>query len=149
MELHGRTTIVTGANSGIGRELAIKFGMAGANVVCCGRTEAMLHETVERIAHRGGTGLVVRTDVSRWTQVQKMVHLTLNTFGSIDVLFNNAGSFQYVGPVWEADPEVWWQDVTINLYGSMLCCRAVLPHMMERNAGICPYEHDRISHFDT
>ncbi len=65
-----------------------------------------------------------------------MVHFTLNTFGSIDVLFNNAGSFQYVGPVWEADPEVWWKDVTINLYGSMLCCRAVLPHMMERDAGI-------------
>lgn len=61
MELRGRTAIVTGAGSGIGRELALEFARADANVVCCGRTEAMLHETVEKIAHRGGTGLVVRT----------------------------------------------------------------------------------------
>jgi NAD(P)-dependent dehydrogenase (short-subunit alcohol dehydrogenase family) len=65
-----------------------------------------------------------------------MIQRTLNQYGAIDLLFNNAGSFQFVGPVWEADPEVWWRDVSINLQGTMLCSRAVLPHMIERDAGV-------------
>ena len=114
MELHGRTAIVTGAGSGIGRELALEFARADANVVCCGRTESSLHETVALIENHGGVGAVAKTDVSHWEQVQEMVHFTLQKFGRIDVVFNNAGSFQYVGPVWEADPKAWWEDVTIN-----------------------------------
>ena len=136
MELCGMTAIVTGAGSGIGRELALEFARADANVVCCGRTESSLHETVALIENHGGVGAVAKTDVSQWEQVQEMVHFTLQKFGRIDVVFNNAGSFQYVGPVWEADPKAWWEDVTINLYGSMLCCRAVLPHMMKQDSGI-------------
>lgn len=136
MELSGKTAIVTGAGSGIGRALAVEFAKAGANVVCCGRTELRLHETVKMIEELDGTGVSIKTDVSDWNQVQKMVSLTLERFNRVDLLFNNAGSFQYVGPVWDADPKVWWHDVTVNLYGSMLCCRAVLPHMLERDAGI-------------
>jgi len=56
--------------------------------------------------------------------------------GSIDLLFNNAGRFGYVGPLWKADPEEWWRDVQVNLLGTMHCCRAVLPGMIERNKGI-------------
>ena len=60
----------------------------------------------------------------------------LREFGSVDVLFNNAGSFVALGGIWEVDPDRWWQDVTVNLLGVMLCCQAVLPHMMASNEGI-------------
>ncbi|UCB46808.1 MAG: SDR family oxidoreductase [Spirochaetota bacterium] len=136
MDLNGRTAIVTGAGSGIGRGLAVEFAHAGANVVCCGRTEQKIRETVGMIEKEGGTAHAVKADVTDSAQVQKMVNTTLKRFGHIDLLFNNAGSFKYVGPVWEADPDIWWKDVTINLLGSMLCCRKVLPHMMKKDAGI-------------
>jgi len=65
-----------------------------------------------------------------------LVSQTLEAFGSLDVLFNNAGSFAAIGAVWEVDPDAWWNDVTVNLRGTMLCCRAALPHMLKRNSGI-------------
>ncbi len=136
MDLKGKTTIVTGAGSGIGRELARTFAREDAHVVCCGRTLSKLEETVALITAEGGSALAIAVDVTDWTQVQAMVQRTLEHYGAIDLLFNNAGSFQCVGPVWEADPEVWWRDVSINLQGTMLCSRAVLPHMIERDAGV-------------
>jgi NAD(P)-dependent dehydrogenase (short-subunit alcohol dehydrogenase family) len=136
MDLEGKTAIVTGAGSGVGRELAREFARHGARVVCCGRRASRLQDTLSAIEAQGGTGLALPVDVTDWAQVQHLVQATLAQYGQIDLLFNNAGSFQFVGPVWEADPAAWWQDVTVNLYGSMLCCRAVLPHMVERDSGI-------------
>ncbi|ODS38020.1 MAG: hypothetical protein A7315_03380 [Candidatus Altiarchaeales archaeon WOR_SM1_79] len=136
MELKGKTAIVTGAGGSIGQSLAIEFAKAGAKVVCCGRTESKLKKTLKLIEQKGGTGIAIPTDVTEWNQIHRMVDLTLEKISQIDLLFNNAGSFKYVGPIWSADPEVWWHDVRVNLLGSMMCCRAVLPHMIERNAGI-------------
>lgn len=136
MKLTGRTAIVTGAGGSVGRALAVEFARAGANTVCCGRRRQKLEETVRMIESDGGRGLAVSIDVSDWSQVQGMVKTALDTFGQIDLLFNCAGSFKFVGPVWEADPQLWWSDVRTNLLGSMHCCRAVLPHMIGRNSGI-------------
>jgi NAD(P)-dependent dehydrogenase (short-subunit alcohol dehydrogenase family) len=136
MELRGKTAIVTGAGTGVGQQLAIEFARAGANVVCCGRRAARLQETVRLIEQEGGRGSSLPLDVTKWDQVRRMAETTLEAFGRIDLLFNNAGSFRWVGPVWEADPEVWWGDVETNLLGSMLCCRAVLPHMIEAGSGV-------------
>ena len=136
MELEGRTVIVTGAGSGIGRALAIEFGRNGAQVVCCARRKSRLEETVELIEREGGVGLAIPTDITERSQVQQMVEASLERFGSIDVLFNNAGSFQSIAGVSEVDPDVWWHDVTVNLYGSLLLIREVLPYMMSRNEGI-------------
>lgn len=136
MDLKNKTVIVTGAGGTIGRALAMEFAQSGASVVCVGRTESSLHETVDIIKSKGGTGFVVKADIKKSFEVQNMVKMALERFNQIDLLFNAAGSFKYVGPIWEADPEVWWNDVTINLLGTMLCCRTVLPHMMERNSGV-------------
>jgi NAD(P)-dependent dehydrogenase (short-subunit alcohol dehydrogenase family) len=136
MDLNGKTAIVTGAGTGVGQQLAIAFASAGANVVCCGRREQKLHETISKIGKGAGQDISVPLDVTKWADVQKMVEKAHRTFGGIDVLFNNAGSFRFVGPVWDADPVLWWKDVEINLLGSMLCCRAVLPHMIRKGSGI-------------
>lgn len=136
MELKDEVVIVTGAGSGVGRALALEFAARGARVICAARRADRIRETVATIEADGGVALAVETDVTDIVEVERMVSQSLAAFGQIDVLFNNAGSFGAIGPVWEIDPELWWQDVTVNLRGSMLCCRAVLPHMLKRNSGI-------------
>lgn len=135
-ELAGKVVIVTGAGTGIGRAIALAFAEAGMKVVCAGRRRAPLDETAAGVAHKEGEALVVPTDVTDARQVQQMVARTLDAFGQIDVLYNNAGSFSGVGALWEVDAERWWRDVETNLRGSMLCAQAVLPHMIERSEGM-------------
>jgi NAD(P)-dependent dehydrogenase (short-subunit alcohol dehydrogenase family) len=136
MNLSGKVAVVTGAGSSIGRELARQFARLGARVVCCGRRLDALGETVRQIRAEGFTALPIAVDVTNRQQVDAMVLQVMDQFGQIDLLFNNAGSFGALGPVWDVDPELWLQDVTTNLYGSMLCARAVLPGMMARNSGV-------------
>ncbi len=136
MDIDGSRVIVTGAGSGIGRALALAFARGGARVVCAGRRDAPLHETVEMMMSDGGDGLAVPTDVTRRDDVDRLVALTERHYGGVDLLFNNAGSFQTVGAVWEVDPDAWWQDVTVNLLGPMLCARAVIPQMIRQKQGI-------------
>lgn len=131
-----KTIIITGAGTGIGQACAVALAREGANVVCTGRRIEKLQETMSLIEQAGGQALAVSCDVTKKDQVDAMARQTLEKFGSIDILFNNAGSFQAVGPLWENDPDVWWRDVEINLLGSMLCIQAVLPHMREKNSGI-------------
>jgi NAD(P)-dependent dehydrogenase (short-subunit alcohol dehydrogenase family) len=114
----------------------MEFGRQGANVVCAARREERLKETVAAIEQARGRGLAVVADVTKSNDVERMVRQTIDTFGQIDVLFNNAGSFASIGGLWEVDPDQWWHDVTVNLLGPMLCVRAVLPHMMARDTGL-------------
>lgn len=136
MDIEGAIIIVTGAGGGVGRALATGLAGRGAKLVCVGRRESPLNETVRAIEHAGGEALAVPADVTDEAQVDAMVAATLDRFGRVDVLFNNAGSFRAIGAVWEVDPAAWWQDVTVNLLGSMLCARAVLGPMMQRDEGI-------------
>ncbi len=136
MELAGKTAIVTGSGRGIGRALAIEFASHGANVVICARREADLAETAAIIKKNGGSVLSIPCDVTKRDQVDSLIARTLETFGTIDVLFNNAASYRAIGAVWEVDPDLWWTDVTTNFLGPMLFCRGVLQHMMKRDEGI-------------
>ena len=136
MEIKSSTAIITGSGTGIGRAIALAFGRHGANVVCAARRKAKLEETVRLIEAEGGVGLAVPTDVTERAQVRAMVAAALDRFGRIDLLFNNAGSFRCIAGVHEVDPALWWGDVTVNLLGPLLCCREVLPHLIERDAGI-------------
>lgn len=136
MELSGKIAVITGAGSGIGQAVALEFSRSGAKIVCCGRREGKLLETASLIQQAGGEAFVVSTDVTQKDQVDRMVDRTLGHFGRIHILFNNAGSFSALGGLWEVDADLWWKDVETNLRGTMLCCQAVLPHMIERNEGI-------------
>lgn len=136
MELKNKTAIVTGSGTGIGRVIAVEFARQQANVVCCGRRMEKLKETVSAIEKEGGRGLAVKTDITNPDDVKNLVSQTLKTFGGIDLLFNNAGSFRSIGGLWEVNTEEWWGDVEVNLRGVMLCCHAVLPYMMKQNSGI-------------
>jgi len=135
MVLKDKVAIITGSGRGIGRALAIEFARNGAKVVCCARTEEAIQETASMIRQANGQCLPVPTDVTDKHQVGRMVEQTIRHFGRIDVLFNNAARIPVIDGLWEVDPDLWWEEVTVDLRGPMLCIRAVLPHMISRNEG--------------
>ncbi|NUQ02077.1 MAG: SDR family oxidoreductase [Armatimonadetes bacterium] len=134
MRLQNQVVIVTGAGSAIGRCLAIKMVAEGARVVITARTRADLEETA-RLADGPGQTLIVPGDVTDAVQTRQLAATTLERWGRIDALVNNAGSFYCLGPVAEVDPEAWWWDVTVNLKGSFLGAQAVLPAMLQQGSG--------------
>jgi 3-oxoacyl-[acyl-carrier protein] reductase len=136
MEVNEQVMVVTGAGSGIGRALALTFAEAGAKVVCCGRRIERLENVVAEIEEAGGTAFELAVDVTNAGQTRRSVETILEKWGQVDVLFNNAGSFNAIGALHEIDPEVWWQDVSVNLRGVMLMMHATLPSMIERDAGV-------------
>jgi NAD(P)-dependent dehydrogenase (short-subunit alcohol dehydrogenase family) len=136
MDLQDRVVIVTGSGRGIGRALALEFARHGAQVVCCARTTAEIEETAALIKAENGRCLAVPADLRESGQVNQVVKQTLTEFGRIDVLVNNAARIPVIDALWEVDAEQWWDEITVNLRGPMLCCRAVLPHMVEQNEGI-------------
>lgn len=134
--LDNKTVLVSGAGSGIGRALALEFARHGGRVACCGRRKDRLDETVALIEAEGGTGLAVVADITVHSEVKAAVDQVRQAFGEVDFLFNNAGSFNSIAGVWEADPNTWWRDVEINLRGTFLLIHEVLPAMIERDSGI-------------
>ena len=136
MFLAGKVIVVTGASASVGRALALEFARQGASIICAARREGELRETINQIEDEGGTALLIPTDVTDCTQVDRLFTYALDHFGRVDILFNNAGSLGAVGATWEIDIERWRHDVEVNLFGTYYCCRAILPHMIKRDSGV-------------
>ena len=131
MKLKGKIAIVTGAAAGIGKAIAKEFADEGAKVVVADINYDRAVETADEI---GRGAIAVKVDVTQWDQVTAMVQKTMDTFGRVDILINNAG---IVRKGWVKDlPEQVWDDVlTINLKGTFLCSKAVLEPMISQNYG--------------
>jgi meso-butanediol dehydrogenase/(S,S)-butanediol dehydrogenase/diacetyl reductase len=124
--LQGKSALVTGGGSGIGRAICIRFASEGASVVVAD----LLGERAEEVAVAIG-GRAVQADVTSAADVARMVQ----TAGGVDVLVNNAGGGMANG-VLETDEEEWDQDLALNLKSAFLCSKAVLPAMIERGGGV-------------
>jgi NAD(P)-dependent dehydrogenase (short-subunit alcohol dehydrogenase family) len=135
MKLKNQVAIVTGASQGIGRAIAQRCAEAGAKVALVARTASKLEEVATEIRDGGGAALAIPADVTDQAAVKAMARQAEAELGPVDLLVNNAGAFYAIGPAWEVDAETWWSDVTINLLGVFLCCREVLPGMVERGKG--------------
>ncbi|MGD8749772.1 MAG: SDR family oxidoreductase [Anaerolineales bacterium] len=136
MNITNASAIVTGSGGAMGRAISTELARRGARVACADIDPAGLNDTIQQIEREGGKAFGIRVDVTVREQVRNMVAQTINAFGQVDVLVNNAAIFHAIGGVWEVDPDEWWLDVKTNLLGPFLCCQAALPHMMSRNQGI-------------
>jgi len=135
MKLKDTVAVVTGAGRGIGRAIALAFAREGAAVVVVSRTLSEVEETAAQIRALGRRTLALRVDVSLLEDVERMVKSTIREFGTIDVLVNNAGILGPIGPLVENDVEHWIETVKVNVIGTFLCCKAVLPVMIKQCKG--------------
>jgi len=131
----GRTAIVTGASRGLGKAVALELGRLGCHTVCVARGRAGVDQVVDQITSDGGRALGISCDVSQVDPVDAMVGQVLHTFEGVDMLVNNAGIQGQIAWIKDYDPAEWDRVMAVNLRSAFLCCRAVLPGMIERRAG--------------
>jgi NAD(P)-dependent dehydrogenase (short-subunit alcohol dehydrogenase family) len=132
--LEHKVAIVTGAASGIGRASAVLFAAEGAAVMLADWHEAGGIDAAQQIVQEGGRALFRRTDVSSEEETRALVAATVDAFGGLDILFNNAGIMPG-GSIFTQTLEEWNRVLSINLTGMFLCARAAAPAMMARGAG--------------
>ncbi|MEZ5277342.1 MAG: SDR family oxidoreductase [Opitutaceae bacterium] len=134
--LKGKTVLITGGSSGIGRAAALAFASEGCAVAIAARREAEGEETVELVRALGGEAFFCRTDVSLAGDVERMVAVCVERLGRLDFAFNNAGieGTPYV-PTADYDEEVWDQVLGINLKGVWLCMKYQIPQMLRSGGG--------------
>ena len=135
--LKGRVVIVTGGGQGIGRGYAHYFAAQGAIPVIAEIDGGNARRVADEVEREHGPALALETDVGDAASVEAMASKTLDAFGRIDVLINNAAVFSRItmAPFWELPVEEWKAAMHVNITGSMLCARAVVPAMMEAGWG--------------
>lgn len=134
--LEGKVAIITGGNSGVGAATAELFANEGAKVVITARRVPQLEEVAEKIRKNGGEVLPIPCDVSKVTDVENMVAKVIETYGTIDVLVNNAGVLESgLKPVDRCTDEDLDRVIDINAKGCLYCTRAVVKEMIKNNSG--------------
>ncbi len=134
--LDGKVALITGGGRGIGQAIARAYAAQGAKLALAARTDAELQETAHSIRDQYGSHVItVLTDVTDRAQVENAVAQTLQRYGVIDVLVNNAGNTGEIGPLWQLDPERWAHTISVHVLGTFYGCRAAIPAMLERGSG--------------
>jgi len=134
MKLEGRVAIVTGGGSGIGRGICRQIAKEGGKVVVCDIDAESAAATVASITEDGGEATSLKTDVTKKSEVRKMVEESRTKYGRIDILVNNAGT-DIKGAITELKEETWDMLMALNLKGVFLCTQAVMPVMIEQHYG--------------
>ena len=127
-DLSGRSAVVTGASSGIGRAIAEHLGGAGAHVVLSGRTESAMKESADRITEAGGQAQVVVADVRDPEAVRGLVDAAVTATGRLDIMVNNAG-LSHPEPIVDGDPENWRAMLETNVLALLVGCQAAVKAM--------------------
>ena len=143
MKLADKVAIITGSSRGVGKFMAVEMAKEGCHIVVAARTEqeadpklpGTIYATAEELRSLGVRALPVRTDVTDEESVGAMVEAALAEFGRIDILINNAGVMS-PGRLWELPIKRWDLVTRVNVRGAVLCCQAILPHMIERRHGV-------------
>lgn len=147
MKLEGKVAIVTGGARGMGRSHCLALAREGADIVACdiGKDISIigyhlsknedLDETVDQIKALGRDAIGLIADISKAEEVEAVVHKTIDQFGKIDILVNNAGVALIGIPSHEVTEEQWDLVLNVNLKGSWLCCKYVIPYMIQQKKG--------------
>jgi len=135
MELSERIALVTGAGSGIGRAIAIRFAKEGARIIVNDMDGRAAERTVQEIEAAGGQGFPLQANISNREEVHGMIAKGVDRFGTINILVNNAGIGGSSIIAKDMPPEAWENTVSVNLNGAFYCCQAVIPGMIEKGEG--------------
>jgi NAD(P)-dependent dehydrogenase (short-subunit alcohol dehydrogenase family) len=133
---HGKTIVITGAASGIGRATALIFAREGANVVCADINEKGVEETAEQVNKIGSQALALTIDVTRRAAVNDMVDLAVNGFGRVDFLFNSAGAALARSKFLDVTDDLLERTLALNFKGTFYAMQAVIPHMLKNGGGV-------------
>ena len=132
----GKTIVITGAASGIGRATALIFAREGANVVCADINEAGVKETASAVNAKGSQALGIKVDVTQRAQTIGMVQRAIDAFGQVHFLFNSAGAAIRRAKFLEIDDELLSRTFDLNLRGTFYGMQAVIPHMLQNKFGV-------------
>ncbi len=132
----GRTIIITGAASGIGREAALVFGREGANVLCADLSEEGAAETSERVSEKGGRGAHVRADATSREEAFAVVARAVERFGRVDFSLNSAGAALRRSDFLGIDDALWEKTFDLNVKGVFYSMQAVIPEMLKNGGGV-------------
>lgn len=133
-EFKGKTVLITGAAGGIGKATALRFAEAEANIVI-GDVDDRAEQTAQEIRDNGGNAIFVPTDVSNPEQVQALVQKAVDTYGSLDHAFNNAGILNQPSKFADLDPEVFDKVINVDVKGVFLAMKYELGQMLEQGKG--------------
>lgn len=132
--LKGKRAVITGAGKGIGKAIALTLAKEGVHVALLSRTTTDLEKVAEEARTYGVEVVIAATDVSSIDSVNRAAETVLRSFGTIDILINNAGIGKF-GKFMDLEPVAWEQVISVNLLGTYYVTRAFLPQMIERNTG--------------
>ncbi len=133
--LQGKVAIVTGASRGIGTAIAQTFAHAGASVVVASRKQEGVAAVAEAITQAGGKALPVAAHMGEPEAITRLVQTTIDTYGGVDIVVNNAATNPYFGPLLESTDSVWAKTLDVNLLGYFRLARAAVPSMEARGGG--------------
>ena len=132
--LDGKVAIVTGGGGGLGRAIALALNEVGAHIAVVSRTVERGDETVQMITKAGGTGIFIKTDITKNDEVKIMVENVISKFGRIDILINNAG-IQLAKPILEIKEKEWHHVMNTNLTGTFLCSKFAGKYIIQQKKG--------------
>ncbi len=136
MKLTDKIALITGAGSGIGQASAILFSQEGAKICVADIDIKGGNKTVEMIKESGGSAIFIKADVSQAIEVEKMVNTSVNEYGAINILFNNAGIPSNPIPIEDIDEEYWNRVMNINLKSVFLCTKYAIPFLKKEGRGV-------------
>lgn len=132
--LNQRVALVTGASQGIGKAIAAKLAQEGASVVLTARGEDRLNQVVSEIRAAGGKAVGIAADVSKKEDCERLIQYTVDTYGKIDILINNAGT-SATGEFEAASDDIWQADFDLKLFAAIRLSRLAIPFMKKQNWG--------------
>ncbi|WAH38025.1 SDR family oxidoreductase [Alicyclobacillus dauci] len=136
MKLHNKVAVITGAGSGMGKEIAKLFSQEGAKVVLADIAEGPLNDVVKQITESGGKATGVVANVVKEEDIQNLINIAVDTFGSLDVLVNNAGIMDKMTAAADVTDELWERVFAVNVNGPMRAIRKALPIMIKQGHGV-------------
>ncbi len=134
-DLSGKVAILTGASKGIGESMAHAFAQAGASVVVSSRKQEAVDEVATQINEQGGTANGVAANTGSIEELQKLVDITIDTYGAIDIIVNNAATNPVFGPVINTNEDVFDKIMNVNVKGPFELAKMAFPYMKKRGVG--------------